>query len=189
LGTNELTVTARDAAGNQSSDTLTVTYDPTPPTITIAGPTTASTYLTGASVITLGGTAADNIGITAVTWANSAGGTGFASGTRTWSVASISLSLGTNVITVTAQDAAGNRRTDVLTVTRRERSPVGHLKWNLDDRLATVSGAHGLRRPASPRSWNQLWRRSGTRTMSAHESVSWRVHVGGGRRSGCRSVG
>jgi hypothetical protein len=120
-GTNILTVTARDAAGNQATDVLTVTYgtgDTTPPTVTIVGPTTASTYTTGASVITLGGTAADNLGVTAVTWTNSRGGSGFASGTTTWSVASIILSIGTNVITVTAQDAAGNRTTDVLTVTR-----------------------------------------------------------------------
>ena len=41
-GQNVLTVTARDAAGNTSTDTLTVTYTPpdtTPPTVTITTPT------------------------------------------------------------------------------------------------------------------------------------------------------
>jgi hypothetical protein len=121
-GTNNVTVTARDAAGNRKTDVLTVTYavttsDTTPPTISIVGPTTASSYTTTKNVITLGGTASDNKGVTAVTWSNSRGGSGFSSGTTSWSVPSILLEGGTNIITVTAQDAAGNKATDVLTVT------------------------------------------------------------------------
>ena len=46
-GANVLTVTARDAAGNTSTDTLTVTYTPpadtTAPVVTITGPTSAAT--------------------------------------------------------------------------------------------------------------------------------------------------
>jgi hypothetical protein len=121
-GTNNVTVTARDAAGNRKTDVLTVTYavttsDTTPPTISIVGPTTAPSYTTIKNVITLGGTASDNKGVTAVTWSNSRGGSGFSSGTTSWSVPSILLEGGTNIITVTAQDAAGNKATDVLTVT------------------------------------------------------------------------
>jgi hypothetical protein len=69
-GANVVTVTARDAAGNSSTDTLAVTYTPadtSAPTITILGPTTASTYTTTASVVTVGGTSSDNMGVTAVT--------------------------------------------------------------------------------------------------------------------------
>jgi hypothetical protein len=122
-GTNNVTVTARDAAGNRKTDVLTVTYavatssDTTPPAISIVGPTTASSYTTTKNVITLGGTASDNKGVTAVTWSNSRGGSGFSGGTTSWSVPSITLQGGTNIITVTAQDAAGNKATDVLTVT------------------------------------------------------------------------
>ncbi len=119
-GTNVITVTARDAAANRSTDVLTVTYtapDASVPTISILGPTTSSSYTTTASVVTMGGTATDDRGVTAVTWANNRGGSGFSSGTTSWSVPSVSLLDGTNVITVTAQDAAGNRGTDVLTVT------------------------------------------------------------------------
>ena len=121
-GTNNVTVTARDAAGNSKTDVLTVTYavtssDTTPPTISIVGPTSASSYTTTKNGITLGGTASDNKGVTAVTWSNSRGGSGFSSGTTSWSVPSITLQGGTNIITVTAQDAAGNKATDVLTVT------------------------------------------------------------------------
>jgi hypothetical protein len=121
-GSNIVTVTARDAAGNTNTDVLTVNYatttgDTTAPTITIAGPTTASSYTTTKNVVTLGGTASDNKGVTAVTWSNNRGGSGFSSGTTSWSVPSVPLQGGTNVITVTAQDAGGNKGTDTLTVT------------------------------------------------------------------------
>jgi len=119
-GTNIITVTARDAAGNQSTDVLTVTYslpDASAPTVSILGPTSVSTYSTASSVVTLGGTASDDQGVTAVTWTNDRGGSGFSSGTTSWSIPSVSLQGGANVITVTAQDAAGNKSADVLTVT------------------------------------------------------------------------
>jgi len=118
-GTNVVTVTARDAAGNLGRAVLTVSYtvpDTTPPTITILGPTSQSSYATTSSVVTLGGTSSDNVGVTAVTWANNRGGSGFSSGTTNWSVPSVPLQGGSNVITMTAQDAAGNRGTTVLTV-------------------------------------------------------------------------
>jgi len=123
-GTNTITVQARDAAGNLANDVLTVTRtttptaDTTPPTIAIAGPTSASTYTTTSSSMPLSGTAADNVGVTQVTWSNDRGGNGVASGTSSWSVSSIALATGTNTITVQARDAAGNIANDVLTVTR-----------------------------------------------------------------------
>jgi len=118
-GANVVTVTARDAAGNLGRATLTVTYTPpdtSAPTISILGPTSASSYNTTSSVVTLGGTSSDNMGVTAVTWASNRGGSGFSSGTTNWSVPSVSLQGGSNVITMTAQDAAGNKGTAVLTV-------------------------------------------------------------------------
>ena len=118
-GANVVTVTARDAAGNLGRATLTVTYTPpdtSAPTISILGPTSASSYDTTSSVVTLGGTSSDNMGVTAVTWASNRGGSGFSSGTTNWSVPSVSLQGGSNVITMTAQDAAGNKGTAVLTV-------------------------------------------------------------------------
>jgi Putative Ig domain len=119
-GTNIITVSARDAAANQKTDTITVTYTPpdtTAPTVTIMGPTPAAMYATTSSVLTIGGTSSDDRGVTAVSWSNDRGGTGFTSGTTSWSVASVGLQSGTNIITVTAQDSADNRGTDVLTVT------------------------------------------------------------------------
>jgi hypothetical protein len=115
-GTNVLTVTAQDAAGNNGSATLTVTYDPTAPTIAITSPTTGATYTTGTSPLTLSGTAGDNVLVTQVTWSNSTGGSGTATGTTSWSVSGIALQSGTNVLTITATDDANNTATATLTV-------------------------------------------------------------------------
>ena len=110
-GQNVITVTAKDAAGNTGTDTLTVTYTPpdtTSPTVTITTPTSGSTYSTGNSQLSIGGTASDNVAVTSVSWTNSRGGSGTCSGTSSWSKSGIVLSSGQNVITVTARDAAGN---------------------------------------------------------------------------------
>ena len=119
-GQNVLTVTARDAAGNTSTDQLTVTYTPPPdttnPGVTITAPTSNATHSTSATPLSLGGTASDNVGVTQVTWVNDRGGSGTASGTTAWSVSGIALQTGQNVLTVTARDAAGNTATDQLTV-------------------------------------------------------------------------
>jgi hypothetical protein len=122
-GTNTITVQARDAAGNLANDVLTVTRstvpttDTTLPVITITRPTTSSTYSTRASSITVSGTSSDNVGVTRVSWTNTAGGSGTATGTTSWSI-TIPLQRGTNAITITARDAAGNLGVDTLTVTR-----------------------------------------------------------------------
>ncbi len=116
-GANVLTVSARDAAGNPGTRTLTVSYDPTPPTVTITTPTTGTTYSTPTSPLTLGGSASDNVAVTQVTWSNNRGGSGTASGAGTWSVPGIVLQPGANVLTVTARDAANNVGTATLTVT------------------------------------------------------------------------
>jgi hypothetical protein len=109
-----LTVTARDAAGNTSSDVLTVTYTPppdtTPPTVDITTPTAV------VSPLTLTGAAADNIGVTQVSWSNDRGGSGVATGTTAWSATGIILQTGVNVLTVTARDAAGNTGSDTLSL-------------------------------------------------------------------------
>jgi hypothetical protein len=119
-------VTAQDAAGNRGTDVLTVNYtmpDTTPPTVDITGPTTSPSYATTSSSLPITGASADNIGVTQVMWSNDRGGSGTATGTGSWSVSAITLQLGTNVITVTAKDAAGNQATDVLTVTYSTAAP------------------------------------------------------------------
>ena len=63
------------------------------------------------------GTANDGVGVTQVTWRNSLGGNGLATGTDSWS-ANVMLRVGANVISVTARDAAGNTLTKSITVTK-----------------------------------------------------------------------
>jgi hypothetical protein len=133
-GTNVITVTAFDAAGNSGADTVTVTYsgttsggstggstgpDTTRPTIAITGPTSGDSFSTSYSSITVTGIAADNVGVARVMFSNDQGGVlGQASGTTNWST-TIALVAGTNYITVRSYDAAGNQSAgDFLTVTR-----------------------------------------------------------------------
>src|SRR5206468_12856185 len=108
---------AHHASPTRRSSDL-ATTDTTAPTVSISSPTTASTWTTSSSTITLGGTASDAVGVTSVTGSNAANGwSGPASGTTAWSVSSVPLHAGTNLITVTARDAANNAGTKPLTVT------------------------------------------------------------------------
>lgn len=118
-GVNIITVTAKDAADNVSSDTITISYDFTDagPQVTITSPSTNPNYTSNTDTITISGTASDDLGVTEVTWSNSAGGTGTANGTTNWSYSNLKLQAGTNVITVTARDTSNNLSTDQITVT------------------------------------------------------------------------
>jgi hypothetical protein len=67
--------------------------------------------------ISLAGIAYGDYEIVEVTWSNNRGGAGIATGTTNWSIEDIPLFCGNhNIITVTAEDAAGNMGTDRLTV-------------------------------------------------------------------------
>ena len=91
--------------------------DTTAPSLGITSPTSSPTFVATGPSLALGGTASDNVGVTQVTWMNDRGGSGTAAGTTSWSVGAVALQAGTNVITVTARDAAGNSRQASLTVT------------------------------------------------------------------------
>ena len=90
--------------------------DMTAPSIAITSPTSAPTFASSNATMNLSGTASDNVGVTSVIWANDRGGVGTATGTTSWSVAGIPLQPGTNVVSVTAYDAAGNITLATLTV-------------------------------------------------------------------------
>jgi hypothetical protein len=104
-------------SGNSQSSAST---DTTAPTVSINTPTASGSYTTASATVTLAGSASDNVGVTSVTWSNAAnttsGNASYASGTSTWSTANIALVVGSNAITVTAHDAAGNTRDATLTV-------------------------------------------------------------------------
>lgn len=94
------------------------TPDTTPPSLTILSPG-SSIVAAYSNTIAFSGTATDNVGVTAVKWSTSTGGSGTVSGTTQWSAA-IPLLVGTNVVTVRAYDAAGNSGWRAVTVVRSQ---------------------------------------------------------------------
>src|SRR2546430_16285411 len=115
-------VTALDAIGNESDCSSLASgvarpdpADAIPPTVTITSPVPDPTYRTGSNTLTLAGTASDAEGVIQVSWTDSQGGSGTAIGTTSWTASDIVLQPGTNVLTVTARDAAGNAGTATLT--------------------------------------------------------------------------
>lgn len=91
------------------------TVDVLLPTVNILTPTNLTSYDTNSSTVSIGGTASDNAGVSSVTWTNSRGGSGIASGTTNWS-ANIPLVNGENQITITVQDTSDNISSDSITV-------------------------------------------------------------------------
>jgi len=180
-GSNVLTVTARDAAGNTSTDTLTVSYTPdtTQPTVAITSPTSSSTLAVNTSTTALGGTSSDNVGVTQVSWSNSRGGSGTASGTTSWSVASIALQTGSNVITVTARDAAGNTRTATLTVTRDATAPTVTITSPTSNSTLTTTASSinmgGTASDASTGIGQVTWTNSRGGSGTATGTTTWSV--------------
>jgi hypothetical protein len=117
-GSNVITATARDAAGNTASASVTVVLDQIAPLISIDTPTSSPNFSTTTTPLpTLSGTSSDANGIAAVSWTNDRGGSGIATGTTSWSAAAIVLQAGPNILTATALDNAGNTASDTLTVT------------------------------------------------------------------------
>ena len=93
-----------------------VPSDRTAPALTIANPSTTTISTTAPSRV-ISGTAADAGGLESVTWTNSLGPTGTATGTTNWS-ATIPLQRGINRITVRATDKAGNYAWRTITINR-----------------------------------------------------------------------
>ena len=98
------------SGGGSSNDT-------TPPVLQIAAPGMGTVSVSTPS-ITISGTASDNVGVRAITWANNFGGSGTATGTIRWSV-TVPLLTGINTVTLRAYDAAGNSSWKTIVVTRR----------------------------------------------------------------------
>jgi hypothetical protein len=136
MGSNTIAMLVTDGAGNSASASVIVTRQavatppvttppvttppvtPTPsgpPSLTIASP--AMTIVsTSAATIAFSGTAGDSV--TSVSWSNSTGGSGNATGTQQWSAPAIPLLIGTNTITVTAYNASGASAWRAVTVER-----------------------------------------------------------------------
>ena len=116
-GENEITVTVSDAAGNSAQAVITVTWgDDVPPEVTVTAPASV-TNLLRATLVTLEGTASDNMGVEVVTVSNGADGKVYtAAGTDSWKAEDIPLAAGMNILTVCALDGFGNAGTAVVVV-------------------------------------------------------------------------
>ena len=86
------------------------------PQVFITNPVFDPAYTNATATINLGGGATDNKSVSRVSWSNSRGGGGDATGTDNWLVNGITLQSGSNILTVTAFDAAGNNANDTLAV-------------------------------------------------------------------------
>jgi hypothetical protein len=102
------------------------------PTVTITSPTANATFTTSAPTINLSGTASDVVGVASVTWADDHAHSGTATGTTLWSISSIPLQSGSNVITVTATDLGGDTGTDTITVTYTPNSATACYQQGFD---------------------------------------------------------
>ncbi|HLG57345.1 MAG TPA: putative Ig domain-containing protein [Vicinamibacterales bacterium] len=118
VGTYLVTVTVSDGrlASVRTFTWGIVAPDGAPPSVTIQGPTSGSSYTANGPSVSISGTASDNVGVNLVTWVNSRGGSGTATGRTSWNSGSVALASGANLITVTARDAAGNTSSDSLTI-------------------------------------------------------------------------
>lgn len=87
------------------------------PNIYITNPTFSSVYTNNSSTMSLGGGSDDNVAVATITWSNDRGGGGQINAPfDNWFASGIPLFPGTNVLTITAFDAAGNTGTDSLAV-------------------------------------------------------------------------
>jgi hypothetical protein len=122
-----LTLYAAASPAPPSTPTPTPTPAPTPnpappssdrtaPLLTILNPSTTTITTTAVSRV-FSGTASDAGGVATVTWVNSLGGSGTATGTTGW-YATIPLQRGINRITLRAIDTAGNYSWRTVTVNR-----------------------------------------------------------------------
>jgi hypothetical protein len=112
VGANTITVVATDQAGNKTTNSRTVTYDPTAPVLTISAPADNSTSVQ--SFITVSGTVNEN---STVAVSINGGTAQSATMTGTGFTASVNLVSGINTIDITATDQAGNTTSAKRTVT------------------------------------------------------------------------
>ncbi|MCD4678176.1 MAG: hypothetical protein K8S18_19620, partial [Desulfobacula sp.] len=144
------------------------------PIVLITSPTKEDSLTTEKSSIDVSGTASDNKGVTRVSWSNSRGGSGEATGTTTWSVSGINLGEGSNIITVAAVDEAGNKSQDTFTVvytisdttapTIVIESPVYGMSNETENSSIDVSGTASDNKGVTQVSWSNSRGGSGEAT-------------------------
>ena len=188
VGTNLITFTATDLAGNKSTTTSSVVRVPPPDTTVPTVSITEQSTINGSGQVTIGGTATDNVSVKSVNWVNNRGGGGTATMSNssggdsiTWTVSNIQLQTGDNIITVEAQDAASNKTTASVTINRPDvQAPninvtkQGALDSNFVTRIeGTASDDIGV----TSISWTNSLGGSGYATLTGTTTVAWFADV------------
>jgi hypothetical protein len=139
-GPNNITIVARDALGNAASITSIIIVDQTLPTLTIT-PVTTPTSLTSQTIT---GSVSDASGIKTIT-VNTINVPVANDGTFTHDV---TLNSGINSFSIVATDAAGNSKTELLTIVSVSLSPTGDINGSgvvdVADALLALQIAVGL---------------------------------------------
>lgn len=120
FGSNLITVTATDAAGNVATKQVNIIYSLPAPALSI---TTASNILTNTSSQAINGTVDAGAAVTVTNAATGASGAAVVTGT-TWSYAATQLVEGANNLTVTATQPSSAAATATITVVRDTVQPV-----------------------------------------------------------------
>jgi Matrixin len=94
---------------------------PAPLSISITSP--SANFSTSWNTVSVSGAAWGGSGTLRVTWVDDRGGSGLASGTATWSVASLTLAAGVNNITATVTDGAGRMAAKTILITHAATPP------------------------------------------------------------------
>lgn len=118
-GVNTIVVTAVDRAGNSASSTVTATLDTVAPQLTVIGP--ADGALLNSGQITFGGAAAEPVVSVLVN------GIAAQVGSNGGYTLPVTLAEGSNSLTVTATDRAGNSSTSTITVNLDSTPPAAPL--------------------------------------------------------------
>jgi len=92
-----------------------------PLVLSISSPAVTST--TTASTVSISGTASGGTGAAQISWSTIDGQTGAATGSADWSIAAVPVSVGDNIIAITATDAANHTATRWIQVTREQPPP------------------------------------------------------------------
>ncbi|MEO1580974.1 MAG: putative Ig domain-containing protein [Pseudomonadota bacterium] len=110
--------------------------DSQPPQISILTPDDDGRAETSSTVISLTGQASDNVDVQSLGWSSNRGDSGDITVSSNWISPQISVFSGSNVITVTAEDAAGNTASDTITIVFEPNSApepaMGMVSFNPD---------------------------------------------------------
>jgi hypothetical protein len=132
-GSHTLSAIARDAAGNKTTASVTVTVnnDTTPPTVSITAPATGATV---AGTITVSASASDNVGVAGVQFQLDGTNLGTEDISSPYSTSwnTTSASNGTHTLSAIARDAAGNKSTATVSVTVSNIPPTSALGMGVD---------------------------------------------------------